>query len=100
MLYPGLIPSNVSRDAKYSVVSSRNGGMEIRLVYRISARERELLTTDRHDSLVDMVNSVKVAATGQPGGAFYINEHLHVLVPTPAGCFFAGHCSELLQFEF
>lgn len=101
MLYPGYAPSNVSKDAKYSVVSSRNGGgMEIRLVYRISARERELLTTDRHDVLVEMVNEAKIAVTGQPGGAFYINEHLHVLVPTPAGCFFVGHCDRLLQFEY
>ncbi len=74
-LYPGRIPSNVNRDAKYAIVSARGGRMEVRLIYRASARERELLTTDRHEEVVEMVNSVKVEKTGQPGGAFYINEY-------------------------
>lgn len=101
ILYPGLTPSNVNKDAKYSVVFSRKGeGMEIRLVYTISATEQELLTTDRHDDLVELVNRAKIAATGVAGGAFYVNEFLHVLVPTPAGCFFVGHYDRLLEFSF
>jgi hypothetical protein len=99
--YPGLIPSNVNKDAKYSVVSRPAGGMEVRLVYRVTARERELLTTDRHDGLVDMVNHVKMEETDQPGGAFYINEYFDVLVPTQAGgCFYAGTYEKLLEFNF
>ena len=73
MIYPGLAPSNPSKDAKYSVVSGE-GGYEVRLVYRVSSREVALLTTGDHDELVDMVNTVKTEMTGQPGGAFYINE--------------------------
>jgi hypothetical protein len=101
LLYPGLIPSNVNKDAKYSVVTRRaSGGMGIRLIYRVSARERALLTTDRHDDLVELVNRVKLEQSAQPGGAFYINEYFDVLVPTQAGCFYAGTYEKLLEFEF
>ena len=98
--YPGLRASNVNKDAKYSVVSSRSGGMEVRLIFRVSARERQLLTTDRHDRLVDKVNAVKLEDTGQRGGAFYINEYFDVLVPTVGGgYFFAGTYEKLLEFD-
>lgn len=100
LAYPGNIPSNVNKDAKYSVVFGPEDRMEIRLTYRISAQEKELLTTDRHDALVDMVNRVKTETTGQPGGAFYINEYRDVLVPTPQGCLYAGNYARLLEFEF
>ncbi|MGW9193079.1 hypothetical protein [Micromonospora chersina] len=99
--YPGLSPSNVNKDAKYSVVHSPAGGMEVRLVYRISAREKELLTNDRHESLVAMVNEVKEKINGTAGGAFYINEHHHVLVPHPeGGCVYAGTYDEILEFDY
>lgn len=101
VLYPGLCPSNVNKDAKYSVVYSASGGMEVRLVYRVSARERELLTSDRHEKLVAMVNNVKEELTGVPGGAFYINEFLDVLVPHPdGGCVRAGTYNDLLKFNY
>jgi len=75
--------------------------MEVRLIYRVTARERQLLTTDRHDTLVDMVNEVKEEETDQLGGAFYINEFFDVLVPTQAGgCFYAGTYEKLLEFDF
>ena len=101
-LYPGRIPSNVNRDAKYAIVSARGGRMEVRLIYRASARERELLTTDRHEEVVEMVNSVKVEKTGQPGGAFYINEYYHVVVPTARGdgCYYGGTYENLLVFDY
>ena len=57
MIYPGLAPSNVNKDAKYSVVSGE-GGYEVRLC-NASSREVALLTTGDHDELVDMVNTVK-----------------------------------------
>jgi hypothetical protein len=102
LLYPGPNPSNVSKDAKYSVVSGPADGMVVRLVYRVSDRERELLTTEHHDRLVEMVNLVKIELSGQAGGAFYINEHFDVLVPsqTGDGCYYAGTYERLLQFEF
>lgn len=98
--YPGHIPSNVAKDAKYSVVSGPNGGMEIRLVYRLSSSERELLTTDRHDPLVEMVNDVKLQKNARAGGVFYVNEYYDVLVPTEGGCFYAGNYPHLLEFAF
>ena len=99
--YPGLHPFNVNKDAKYSIVSLPSESMAVRLVYRVTARERELLTTERHDALVNMVNAVKIEVSGQPGRAFYINEFFDVLVPTQAGsCFYAGTYERLLEFEF
>ena len=47
-----------------------------------------------------MVNSVKEGSTGAPGGAFYINEYKHVLVPTSEGCLYAGKYAPLLRFSF
>lgn len=100
MIYPGLCPSNVSKDAKYSVVSGENG-YEVRLIYRLSSREMLLLTTDAHDELVEMVNAVKKDLFGQPGGAFYINEFHDVLVPAPdKRCHFAGVYEDRLVFDF
>jgi hypothetical protein len=97
--YRGNIPSNVSKDAKYSVVRGSRG-WEIRLIYRLNATERALVTTGEHPELVEMVNEVKEDATGSPGGAFYINEYRHLLVPTDEVCLFAGRYTPLLRFSF
>lgn len=97
--YSGNSPSNVSKDAKYSVVRSSNG-WEIRVIYRLSAEEKALVTTADHPKLVDLVNGVKEDYQGVPGGAFYIDEYRHVLVPTDEGCMFAGYYDEDLQFRF
>jgi hypothetical protein len=100
--YPGLCPSNVKKDSKYSVVHSATGSMEIRLVYRVNDREKELLTTDRHDKLVEMVNKVKLELTGFPGGAFYINEYRDVLVPDTinGGTVYADNYTRDLEFDY
>ena len=99
-IYPGRIPSNVNRDAKYSVRSS-DGGYVVSLLFRLSQRERALLATDRHEALVEMVNDIKVSINGAPGGVFYINEFTDVLVPCQDNnCYFAGTYDELLEFEF
>jgi hypothetical protein len=99
VIYPGLVPSNVNKDAKYSVVTG-DGGWEVRLTYRISSRERALLTTADHGPLVEMVNTVKEEINGQPGGAFYINEFKHVLVPAGDEYWLAGFYDPLLEFDF
>jgi hypothetical protein len=95
--YPGYTPMNVAKDAKYSV--SAIG--EVRLEYQESARVRFLLSTDGHPGLVEMVNAVKKDLTGQPGGAFYINEFKAVLVPDGQGgrCYWAGEYHETLEFR-
>jgi hypothetical protein len=76
--------------------------MEIRLVYRVSDRERELLTTDNHDDLVEKINNVKLELTSTPGGAFYINEYRDVLVPDTinGGCVYAGNYTRDLEFDY
>jgi hypothetical protein len=74
--------------------------MQVRLIYQVSAGERELLSTDRHEPLVEMVNRAKVAGSGQPGGSFYINEYRDVLVPVPSGCVYVGNYRKDLEFDF
>lgn len=96
--YPGYVPSNVSKDAKYTI---RHGasGWEVQLPFRVSDREVFLLAHDGHPELVDMVNRVKADANGAEGGAFYINEFCDVIVPTQRGVYFAGMYDDLLEFD-
>jgi hypothetical protein len=98
-VYSGNLPSNVSKDAKYSVVRGSDG-WDVRLVYRLSSSERALVTTSSHPELVQLVNDVKEDVNGVAGGAFYINEYRHVLVPTEDGCRYAGRYTQLLEFRF
>lgn len=100
LLYPGHVPATVAKDAKYSVVHGKGDRMQVRLVFRLSHTERELLTTDQHDALVKLVNEVKEEHVGVSGGAFYINEHGDVLVPADGEYYFAGTYTDLLEFEF
>ena len=98
--YTGLAPANAATDASYSVVGPESAP-EIRLKYRISHRERALLTTDEHPDLVHMVNDVKKALSGSVGGRFYINEFRDVLVPDGSGgSYWAGKYQESLEFDF
>ena len=98
--YTGLTPSNVARDAKYSVVSG-TAVDQVRLIYRISSREHYLLTTGQHPLLVEMVNAAKIELNGQPRGVFYINEFCDVLIPDgEGGSYWAGHYGENLEFEY
>ena len=94
-LYRGHVPSNVSKDAKYTVTASG----EVRLTYRIDARTKELLTTGEHPQLVEMVNAVKSNMGRQSGGVFYINEWRHVLVKAGGGTWFAGTYEPDLKFD-
>ena len=89
-----------NKDAKYTVKRAGVDGWAVHLVYTVSSRARELLTTSAHPDLVEMVNNVKRQAAGVEGGAFYINEFSHVLVPTNRGTFFAGRYSKELKFVF
>src|SRR3954451_4702563 len=98
--YPGKIPSNVNRDAKYSIIHEQGGEMVVQLIYRLGRNERALLTTGTHQRLVDMVNTVKEEAQRVPGGTFYINEHGHVIVPAEGGYYYAGKYDVLLEFRF
>jgi hypothetical protein len=97
--FSGNCPTAVAKDAKYHV--KREGDTwKIYLIYRINRLERALLATDAHPELVEMVNSAKEKHAGQPGGAFYINEFRHVLVPAGSNYFVAGIYQKLLLFDF
>ena len=100
MPYEGNIPSNVNKDAKYSVVYGAAGKMEVRLIYRLGRGEKALVTTASHPDLVRKVNDVKEEFGLGSGGAFYINEFGHVLVPAGAECYCAGRYERYLEFDF
>jgi len=101
--YDWNLPKNVSRDAKYAIRRDR-GEMVVALLYRTDFGEEWSLCTDEHPELVDMVNRVKMEATGSPGGTFYINEYRQVIVPAaevaPDTYFYAGEYHEELEFLF
>lgn len=96
--YPGPVPSNVNRCAKYSVVHG-DGGLEIRLLHPTDDG-RWNLRTDAHPDLVRMVDDVKTEVNGgRSGGSFYINEYRHVIVKSVSGsAYFAGRYEEDLEF--
>lgn len=96
-MFAGNPPSNVSTDAKYRVTADG----QVRLVYRIDARTRELLTTSAHPKLVRIVNEAKRELHGAEAGIFYINEYSDVLVPDGAGAaYWAGSYDGTLEFAF
>lgn len=99
--YAGNCPKNVAKDAKYAI-RSRGDRLVVALTYAASDDETWHLALDDHPDLIAMVNSVKVALTGQPNGSFYINEFGHVIVPVVGSSdyFFAGVYRRPLIFEF
>lgn len=99
--YDGNWPSNVSKDAKYSV-RQENGAYVVGMLYETDEGERWHPTTDKHQRLVEMINAVKTDVNGTPGGPFYINEWRQVLVPAgrPVTYFYAGDYQPDLEFEF
>ncbi len=98
--YQGHWPSNVGKDAKYSV-KTRDGVWKVNLLYRVNSGDEYLLAAEEHDELVEMVNVVKRATNNTEGGAFYINEYHHVLVPSMGGrMYFAGEYNKPLGFPF
>ena len=95
LTYPWIEPSSVKKDGKYRVTETG----KVRVQFTIDRRERELLTTDAHPELVDLVRGVK-RAHGEPGsGVFYINEWRHVLVKAGGGTWYAGTYEPELVFD-
>ena len=95
-------PKNVARDAKYAIRRNK-GKLEVFLLFRTDYGEEWSLSTAEHARLVQMVNAVKMEATGSPAGAFYINEYRQVIVPAADGSdtyYYAGEYHEDLEFLF
>jgi hypothetical protein len=100
-LFTGNCPRNVSKDAKYSV-RTRNGKYVVGLMYETDEGEKWHMTTEDHPDLVEMVNAVKTTHGPKAGGAFYVNEYKHVIVPIiETGLYYlAGRYEQPLRFDF
>ena len=100
--FTGNCPSNVSKDAKYSVRFDKREYV-VGIYYESTDGELWYPTSDNHPDLVEMVNDVKMHFSGARGGIFYINEYKQVLVPTKGeekAYYFAGEYKHPLEFEF
>ncbi len=101
--FEGNCPVNVSRDAKYSV-KRQEGNYVVGILYRSDEGEIWYPSSEDHPELVEMVNEVKTHFTGNPGGAFYINEYHQVIVPVAGNeegdYYLAGEYTSPIEFEF
>lgn len=99
--FMGNCPSNVSKDAKYTV-RLEDGEYVVGLYFRSPDGELWYPTSGEHSELVEMVNEIKTHFNGSPGGAFYINEYRQVIVPAgdEGHYYFAGEYEQQLTFEF
>ncbi len=101
-LYQGNCPKSVRKAAKYKI-RSHQGNYVVAITYEVNRSERWYPSTDKHPSLVKMVNDVKSEYAGNPGGNFYINEFHQVIVPVANGngnYYLAGEYPQPLRFEF
>lgn len=106
-LYRGPWPQNVSRLAKYAV-RSVDGQWKVTVLYESGVGIRYLAVEGNSDDLVSRINGLKTSLRSQPGGAFYVNEHRHVLVPVAAEdaagvsslYYYAGRLEQDFRFEF
>ena len=102
-LYRGLWPQNVNKLAKYTV-GFVDGQWRITVGYDVGDGLRVLAVEGGETGLASLVNEVKKAVANQPGGAFYINEFRHVLVPVKSGntseYYYAGRADEDFVFDF
>ena len=106
-IYRGVWPQNVSKLAKYAV-RFLDGVWKITVLYEAEAGLRYLAVEGGDSKLVTLINQVKTALRDQPGGAFYVNEYRHVIVPVRAedssGCgsfyYYAGSLESDFVFEF
>lgn len=106
-LYRGLWPQNVSKLAKYAL-RFLDGAWKITVLYEAGEGLRYLAVDGEGASLIQRINAVKTALRNQLGGAFYVNEFRHVLVPVAdsSGSGFgshyysAGRLETDLTFEF
>lgn len=106
-LYRGVWPMNVSKLAKYAV-RFIEGEWKITVFYEVGEGLRYLAVVGGGCELTSHINSVKTKLRDQPGGAFYVNEYKHVIVPvtgsTSSGAgshyYYAGSLENDLRFEF
>jgi hypothetical protein len=106
-LYRGLWPQNVSKLAKYSV-RFIDGTWKVTVLYEAAAGLRYLAVEGGGTDVASRINDVKKAFRDQPGGAFYVNEYRHIIVPvtgslgsgTGSNYYYAGRLDLEFRFEF
>jgi hypothetical protein len=106
-LYRGMWPQNVNRLAKFAV-RFVDRAWTVTVLYEAAAGLQYLAVEGAGAELAGRINAVKTALQDQPGGAFYINEYRHVLVPVadtsgsgPGSYYYeAGRLDADLDFEF
>lgn len=106
-LYRGVWPQNVSKLAKYAI-RFVDGDWKASVLYEAGEGLRYLAVEGAGNELIAQVNTLKTAIREQPGGAFYVNEYRHVIVPlsgdpisgTGSHYYFAGRLGTDLNFEF
>ena len=106
-LYRGPWPGNVSKLAKYAVRFT-DGEWKVTVLYDAGDGLRFLAVDGGGAAIAKQVNAVKSAARDQPGGAFYVNEYRHIIVPVAADAatglqsvyHYAGRFNGDFLFEF
>ena len=106
-LYRGVWPQNVSKLAKY-VVRRQDGMWKVTVQYEVEDGLKYLAVEQGDSDVVPRVNDLKTRLQGSPGGAFYVNEYRHVIVPISSSSnsgnssnyFYAGQLQDDFIFEF
>jgi hypothetical protein len=106
-LYRGLWPQNVSKLAKYAI-KFIDGKWKVTVLYEAGEGLRYLAVEGGDVNIATRINAVKTAHRDEPGGAFYVNEFRHILVPVKGEAssglgshyFYAGKLETDFQFEF
>lgn len=102
-LYRGVWPRNVSSLAKYAV-RFLDKTWKVTVEYEAGEGLRYLAVEGGGSDLPKRINEVKTAAGEAPGGAFYVNEYRHVVVPVRAtdGSGVGSHyyCAGKLEGDF
>lgn len=106
-LYRGVWPQVVSKLAKYAV-RYVNGELRVSVLYEIGEGLRYLAVEDAQEDVVERVNAVKTSFGDAQGGAFYVNEYRHIVVPVNGSAesglgshyYYAGRLESDFVFEF
>lgn len=102
-LYRGLWPQNVSKVAKYGV-RMVTGEWKVTVHYDLGEGLMYLAVEGSETDIVDRVNQIKQTGDGQSGGAFYVNEFHHLLVPVVREgatlYFYGGKVNPEFRFQF
>lgn len=106
-LYRGVWPQNVSKLAKYGV-RFLEGTWKITVLFDAGDGLRFLAVEGASEDLASRINVIKSAVQSSPGGAFYLNEYRHVIVPVAGDpgsganshYYYAGRLDADLTFTF